>query len=367
MRNSRLLLLLILVAATLVLGWMDYLTGPKFSFSPFYLVPVSLGGWMLGQRSAWLLTAVVCLAQFLADIAWAGQDVSAVALWNVLTRVSILGALGQLVAWVRRDRDRLDQLLAERTSAHVATVDQLRHRDRLALVGQIASGIAHELGTPLNVVAGRTRLMAESGLTPEQISAHVRSVLEQTERMTSIIRQLLDFARRRGPDLGRVDLHDLCKRVLELLRPLAVKRQISLTLVAASGDCTATVDYNQIQQAVSNLVVNAMQAMPSGGEVRLSVHAESPEQLVLRVQDTGTGIAQEHIARIFEPFFTTQGAGEGTGLGLSITEGIVRDHGGKIEVTSTVGKGSCFTLRLPRAPAPAQPPAHAAPARQGQA
>jgi len=339
---------LLLISVTFALGVVDYVTGPKLSLGLFYLAPVALGGWLLGLRTAWILTALVCLAQFSADVAWAGLDVSLIALWNLFTRVAVIGALGHVVAWLRRDRDRLDQLLTERTSAHVATMDQLRHRDRLALIGQIASGLAHELGTPLNVIAGRTRLLTKQSLSAEQLAAHVSSVLEQTQRMTSIIRQLLDFARRRGPDRGQVDLHDLCRLVLELLQPLALKRNVRLTLLPASGECMAAVDHNQIQQAVSNLVMNAIQAMPKGGEVTFSVRGEGGDHLALSVQDNGTGIAPEHHERIFEPFFTTQGAGEGTGLGLSITEGIVRDHGGRIEVTSEVGHGSCFTLHLPR-------------------
>lgn len=351
MRHPR-LLLLVLVASTFALGFLDYITGPRLSFSLFYLAPVAMGGWLLGVRSAWVLTAAVSLAQLSADFAWGGQELSAITVWNLFTRISVLGALGHLVAWLRRDRDRLDLLLVERTSAHVATVDQLRHRDRLALVGQIASGLAHELGTPLNVVDGRTRLMAESSLPEEERRAHVRSILEQTERMTRIIRQLLDFARRRGPDIGRVDVHDLCSRVLELLRPLASKRAVELKLLPAEGDCAAAVDYNHIQQAISNLVMNAVQAMPSGGVVTVQLSGVARDTLVLSVSDTGMGIAEEHLGRIFEPFFTTQGAGQGTGLGLSITEGIVKDHGGTIIVTSEVGRGSTFTLRLPRAQSP---------------
>lgn len=347
MRRSRLGLLLLL-CATFTLGLFDYITGPKLSFGLFYLFPVSVGGWLFGVRAAWILTAAVCLAQVCADIAWAGQDLSPIALWNFFTRVLVIGALGHVVAWLRRDRDRLDHLLVERTSAHVATVDQLRHRDRLALVGQLASGLAHELGTPLNVIAGRARLMEEARLPQEQLSSHIRSILEQTERMTSTIRQLLDFARRRGPDMDRADLHDLCRRVLELLRPLATKRKIVLTLHPRSAECLAKVDWNQIQQAISNLVMNAMQAMPQGGEVEVSVREADRDFIVLTVADSGMGIEREQLQRIFEPFFTTQGAGEGTGLGLSITEGIVRDHGGKIEVSSEVGRGSCFSLYLPR-------------------
>jgi signal transduction histidine kinase len=349
MRHPR-ILLLALIAATFGLGFLDYVTGPRLSFSLFYLAPVTVASWLLGARSGWVLTAAASLAQLSADFAWGAQEVSLITLWNGFTRISVLGALGHLVAWLRRERDRLDQLLAEQTSAHVATVDQLRHRDRLALVGQIASGLAHELGTPLNVVDGRARLMAEADLSSNERSAHVRSILEQTERMTRIIRQLLDFARRRGPDIGRVDVHDLCGRVLELLRPLASKRAVELTLLPAEGDCAAAVDYNHIQQAISNLVMNAVQAMPDGGEVTVRISAVGGDALILSVSDTGMGIAKDQLGRIFEPFFTTQGAGLGTGLGLSITEGIVKDHGGTIEVTSEVGRGSCFTLRLPRGP-----------------
>lgn len=345
-------LLFPLVGASLIIFGLDYITGPRLSFGLIYVLPVALAGWLLGLRAAWGFTALVCCAQFFTEITWAGQEVSLITLWNLLTHVAVIGALGHVLAWLRHDRDQLDRLLAERTSAHVATVDQLRHRDRLALIGQIASGLAHELGTPLNVVSGRARLLDESLPTDAELRAHVRSILEQTDRMTGIIRQLLDFARRRGPDLGRADLHELCRRVLDLLRPLASKRGIVLNLLPAEEDCYAPLDYNQIQQAVSNLVMNALQAMPDGGTVTLGVRnqrpAEQPEQVVVSVQDTGMGIAKEDLARIFEPFFTTQGAGSGTGLGLSITEGIVRDHGGYIEVDSQPGHGSCFRLHLPR-------------------
>ncbi len=346
-----------LLAITLTLALLDYVTGPRISFTLFYVAPVGMAGWWLGSRAAWAFTALVSCAQFFNDIAWAGQEISLIALWNLFTRVAVTGVVGHALAWLRRDRDQLNQLLAERTSAHVATVDQLRHRDRLALIGQLASGLAHELGTPLNVVSGRARLLDEALSPGAEERGHVRSILEQTERMTAIIRQLLDFARRRGPDLGRADLHDLCRGVLDLLRPLANKRGVTLSLVPPKSECRAHVDYNQIQQAVSNLVMNAVQAMPEGGTVTLQVqNATTPsatDELILSVQDTGMGIAKEHLARIFEPFFTTQGAGDGTGLGLSITEGIVRDHGGYIEVSSELGHGSCFRLHLPRGAASA--------------
>lgn len=134
------------------------------------------------------------------------------------------------------------------------------------------------------------------------------------------------------------------------MRPIAERRNVELKLDAAPDPCVAAVDYNQIQQALSNLVMNAIQAMPSGGEVVVTVGQQACGGRTLAVRDNGKGIPSALLERIFEPFFTTQGAGEGTGLGLSITEGIVRDHGGSIEVQSEVGKGSCFTLHLPAGP-----------------
>jgi two-component system NtrC family sensor kinase len=351
MKNNKVLLSLLLLVI-LGMGWLDYATGPRLSFALFYLIPISIGSWVLGSRAGWLLTISVCLAQFLADIGWGGRETNATTLWNLFTRVSLLGALGQALAWIRRDRDALDQRLTERTSAHVATVEQLRHRDRLALVGQIASGLAHEMGTPLNIISGRSKLLAELGRAQPGIVDHARSILEQTERMTAIIRQLLDFARRRGPEPGTSDVYELSRRVLDLLRPFADRKRVALKIEPSQGACVAGVDYNQIQQALSNLVVNAIQAMPDGGEVRVQVRPQPDGGVSLSVRDTGKGIPPELLGRIFEPFFTTQGAGEGTGLGLSITEGIVRDHRGTIDVTSEVGRGSCFTIQLP---APSSP------------
>jgi two-component system NtrC family sensor kinase len=353
--NRRITLLVLLSGAVGGIGWIDWVTGPRTSFALFYLIPIQVAGWWLGGAHAWLLTGCACLAQFLADVAWTGPPPDLNAIWNLFTRVVLLGALGHMTARVRRDRDTLDERLAQRTSAHIAAVEQLRHRDRLALAGQIAAGIAHELGTPLNVVSGRAQLILEKDATREEIERHVHSIREQAERVTATIRQLLDFVRRRGPDLGPTDLNELCRQVVELIQPFATKRQVRLEFTPADQACVVPVDYNQIQQAVSNLIMNAIQAMAEGGQVRVRVrnvvtHSEKDAQVAIEVEDTGTGIAPENVKRIFEPFFTTQKAGEGTGLGLSITEGIVRDHGGRIDVESDLGKGSRFTFYLPASP-----------------
>src|SRR5262245_25525641 len=247
--------------------------------------------------------------------------------------------------------------LAAATEARIATLEQLRHADRLKTVGQLASGVAHELGTPLNVVAGRAKMIAQGMVNGAGTIDSARIIVEQAARITAIIRQLLDFSRRRGPSLGAGDLHPLAARTVELLAALARKRGVTLAIEEPPDAVLAQIDPGQIQQVVANLVVNGVQAMPAGGQVTLRLgrrHATPPsdvdgpvgEYATITVEDEGVGIAPEHLPRIFEPFFTTKDVGEGTGLGLSVAYGIVREHGGWIEVESTPGGGTRFTCFL---------------------
>jgi signal transduction histidine kinase len=178
--------------------------------------------------------------------------------------------------------------------------------------------------------------------------------------MAKIIRQLLQFARRKGPQRAPADIRALVRDVLDLLEPLATKRGVSVVVVGSEdGGTKANVEVGQLQQVITNLVMNAVQATSTGGRVEVALtsqRARAPEGdaaeqscLCLRVKDTGAGITAEHLPRIFEPFFTTKDVGEGTGLGLAVTYGIVRDHGGWITVDSAPAKGTTFSVFLPRA------------------
>lgn len=267
--------------------------------------------------------------------------------------------IGALAKAIDRTCDRLAALQAEadaETRARIAALEQLRHADRLTTVGKLASGLAHELGTPLNVVAGRAK-MIQRGLPKEQAEDSARIVVEQAERMTKIIRQLLDFARKRSPQKTSTDLSALVAQTVAMLEPLARKRGVSLH-VAEGPARVVCGDGAQLQQVLTNLVMNAVQASGSGQRVSLSlapVRAKPPadlggpeaDYLALRVSDQGVGITKEHLERVFEPFFTTKEVGEGTGLGLSVAYGIVREHDGWLEVVSAPQEGSTFTMYLP--------------------
>lgn len=262
--------------------------------------------------------------------------------------------IGQLAARM----NRMCEDLSRETTRRVAALDQLRHAERLSTVGQLASGIAHELGTPLNVVLGRAMMNTTgNGNSPKEVAENSRIIVEQTERMSNIIRQLLDFARRGTAAKAPVDVREVVRRLLCLLEPLANEAHVSLDAELPEVAIAAPVDTAQIEQALTNVVINAIQATPEEGDVRMSVElteAQPPGRPELNgryvritIRDQGPGIAEELQTRVFEPFFTTKEVGQGTGLGLPVAHGIVTDHDGWIEVESEAGRGSSFSIYLP--------------------
>jgi len=269
-----------------------------------------------------------------------------------------LGELGRAMDHMSDQLDQARARLADEVAARLAAVDQLRHAERLTTVGKLASGVAHELGTPLNVVAGRAQMIATGELVGDEATESARIIHEQTRRMTAIIRQLLDFARRGVPGPStRVDLRAGASRISGLLGAMARKAGVTVE-VAEGAPIEGIADEGQVEQVLTNLLVNAIQASRPGGHVSVDarqvdavppadVGGERRPMASVAVRDEGSGMSEEVAGRVFEPFFTTKDVGEGTGLGLSVAYGIVRDHGGWIAVDSAEGKGSVFTIYLP--------------------
>jgi two-component system NtrC family sensor kinase len=246
------------------------------------------------------------------------------------------------------------------TAARFDAIESLRHADRLTTVGKLASGVAHELGTPLNVISGRAHLIVTE--YDDKSVAHQNATIigTQSRRMAAIVRQLLDFARRSQGRTDRRDLRAIAAQTVQMLAPQAQKHGVNLVF---EGRETALADVKegQLQQAINNLIMNGIDATPTGGTITVTVGGAEVERpprkqgdptiacLRLSVKDEGTGIRADDLPHIFEPFFTTKEVGKGTGLGLSVTHGIIQDQGGWIEVDSEVGRGSCFSIFLPRA------------------
>ncbi len=239
--------------------------------------------------------------------------------------------------------------LEDESNARVETLEQLRHLDRLRTVGMLASSIAHELGTPLNVLLLRGQSLAASTVDPDARSAG-EAIMNQVEKMSRIVRQLLDFARRAPATTDAVRLADVATSATRLITAVARKHHVDIHL-AIESDARVLGNAVQLEQALTNLIVNGVHAMPEGGELHLVVaedRTSSPPTVRIEVSDQGIGIDEATLERIFDPFFTTKKRGEGTGLGLHVTLGIVEEHGGKISARSVEGEGSTFTITLPR-------------------
>ncbi|HEX4339322.1 MAG TPA: HAMP domain-containing sensor histidine kinase [Polyangiaceae bacterium] len=246
----------------------------------------------------------------------------------------------------------------EEAAARVETLEQLRHLDRLRMVGTIASSIAHELGTPLNVLLIRGQSLEQGDASADEVREAGNVVTAQVEKMSRIVRQLLDFSRRRTTTQETVRLSEIAQRAVRLLDSLAKKHGVALE-VRIREDGTSMGNAEHLEQAVTNLVLNGIQAMPNGGQLVVEVRSDAAAQVpdsarvlpvgIIDVKDTGTGISKDDLERIFEPFYTTKPAGFGTGLGLPVANGVVVEHGGWITATSEPGRGSSFAICLPRA------------------
>jgi signal transduction histidine kinase len=267
-----------------------------------------------------------------------------------------LGVLARELDQMIRELAEARESLVGAHTARLATVEQLQHAERLTTVGKLASGIAHELGTPLNVISGYARLIATGQETGDAAKDSAAIIDQQVQRITKIVRQLLDFARRSKPQLAATDLRGTVASAVGLAEMLAKKTGVRLDYVAPEQEMPVTIDDSKLQQVVLNVVNNAIQASPSGTEVSVRVTRASAKRpgatdaapcIRVDISDRGAGIPEESLPRVFEPFFTTKPVGEGTGLGLSVSYGIVQEHGGWIAVESEVGKGSTFSVFLP--------------------
>jgi len=229
----------------------------------------------------------------------------------------------------------------------------LRHSGKLAALGQLASRLAHEIGTPLNVIQGRAeQLLQQEGLAEKERN-FIKVIIAQIERISGFLRQLLTLARRPEPQLRSVSLNDILRRVSEVIGDRAASPNVELVLDLSNEEPAILGDPEQLEQVFLNLSVNAMQAVEPAGTVMLSTNlvSEGPviraDRVEAVVADTGPGVHPDDLPRLFEPFFTTKGLG-GSGLGLAISREIILNHQGEIRVESEPGRGARFIVSLPR-------------------
>lgn len=227
----------------------------------------------------------------------------------------------------------------------------LRHSERLASVGQLAAGLAHEIGTPLSIIRGRAEYLLRRPRGREELAGNLDVIRSQSDRITAIVRQLLEFSRRREPVFRSVDLSALLNHVRYLLEHQLVEKNLHVEIHVSPMPLLIQADPDLLQQVFINLFANSLHALGPGGAIK--IHASSVPFVGVRgsvrivFEDNGIGIAPEVIDRVFDPFFTTKDVGEGAGLGLAVTYGIVKEHGGEITLESERSKFTRFLIHLP--------------------
>jgi signal transduction histidine kinase len=270
---------------------------------------------------------------------------------------------GNEIAQLASEFNRMAESLAEQRRAaerqaeeRLALERELRHSERLASVGRLAAGVAHEMGAPLNVIKGRVEMLRERPDSPVENRARNLDIIgSQADAITDIVRQLLTLARPFNLRREAIEPARLIAAVVELIEADAAKSGVRIEISQNNHHYSKFVDgdRNLLKQVLMNICVNALHAMAQGGGLLIEVAPEEQYRngrafVGLRVSDTGSGIAPENIAHVFDPFFTTREVGQGTGLGLSVARRIVEEHDGWIEVANREEGGAAFTIWLPR-------------------
>jgi two-component system NtrC family sensor kinase len=310
-----------------------------------FMVLAGVGGLLVAGGMIWLLFTYVV-----------GQRIDGLA--HTMGHVES----GDLTARVIDDsRDEIGRLATSFNAmvAHLADArrqledrhaEEIRRSEHLASLGKMAAGIAHEINNPIAGMLNCVRTLRKGVRDEGQRIQYLHMVQEGLGRIGRTVGQLLNFAREAKPELARTDLESLLQQCLALLEEDLTARRIVCSLRRDGNLPEILADPHQLEQVFLNILKNSMEAMPDGGRITVSMsmrEAEGGPFLEVRVADTGIGIPAEHLPLIFDPFFTTKEVGKGTGLGLSVSYGIVRAHGGYIEVKSEVGKGSLFIVGLP--------------------
>lgn len=237
---------------------------------------------------------------------------------------------------------------------------QLAQWERMAGMGYQSSAIAHEIGTPLHSIAGYIHLLLTDSHVPDDAKRRLKVIESQMDRISETLRTMLASTKQPPPQVEPLDLNALLRDLIQLTSPGMSRRNILVCTELQDGLPLVLADCNQLQQVFLNLMANAVDAMPVGGELHMTTAVEEAGDggwdrpgsahkrcVAASICDTGQGIAEENLSRIFDPFFTTKAAGQGTGIGLAVCAQIIHAHGGSIAVQSQPGEGSTFTIRLP--------------------
>ena len=360
-RRAYYLRLAIIAGLLLLITALHYLTttqkvGAHDVYRRLYYVPIVLGGLWFALRGG-ILTSILASLLYMPHVLFHWQHHPYIALEQYLEIVlyNVIGGLtGFLAQREQQQRIRYQkaaetlensyQKLREQADQIIEIEEQLRRADRLSALGELSAGMAHEIRNPLGSIRGTAEILRD-GVAPDDPKQEFAEILvREVDRLNRVLEDFLRFARPDPVEVGRFVLQHVIGDVLDLTRQQAVRNNVDVA-VELGDEIEIPGQGEQVKQAFLNLVLNALQAMPNGGALEVSLRA-LPQEVQVLFSDSGPGIAPEDRERIFNPFVTTRDSG--TGLGLAITQRIIQGHGGRIMLDSRPGEGACFTVCLPR-------------------
>jgi two-component system, NtrC family, sensor histidine kinase HydH len=354
--SLRIGILILLVAGITALHYTTAIQMSQFHdiYRRLYYIPIVLGGLWFALRGG-LGTSIGVSALFAPHVVfqWGHHPAAEPEQYLEILLYNIIGFLTGFLAERERIQSLRHQRAAERLEESYAKLkaqadmileieEQLRRADRLSALGELSAGMAHEIRNPLGSIRGTAEIL-QDGIDPsDRRYEFTRILIKEVDRLNRVVQDFLKFARPAAVRRESFDVLSVLKDVLKLTRPQLAQAGVQTRL--EGGAPALAGDREQLKQAFLNLVLNAQQAMPDGGTLSIEVAAENGAVRIV-FADTGVGIDPQDVEKIFNPFFTTRR--EGTGLGLAITHRIIQNHGGRIEVSSTRGEGTRFTLVLP--------------------
>ena len=350
------------VVLTIGLGIVDYVTGREWAISAFYLLPTCLAGWVVGRRVGLAVGALCAGVWFLSDVfSGPAYQHPLIPVWNAIMLFVFFFVVVWLLTAFRSSHYHLEQTVECRTAALRAEMEE-RERleqakvqgERLAVVGSMAAQVAHEIRNPLgsislnlDLVERELNVFANSnGSSATECRVLLHEMRSQVSRIRQVVQEYLRFARMPKSKRAAVSLKGFLEEKLNFVQPLLDQKHVDLRRMLDPNLPPVCVDAEQLWEAVLNLIRNALDAMPDGGNLTVSARKHGAEALI-SISDNGRGMTEEEARHLFVPFFTTKS--DGTGLGLAYTHRVINEHGGRIDCATARGKGSTFSIQLPLA------------------
>jgi signal transduction histidine kinase len=326
-----------------------------------YFLPILMGGIWYGLRGGILTAALVSVLYAPVVFGHAAHSVFTSNTQKVLELV-VYNLVG-LVTGILSQRQRIEsegyrrtaeelqkayQKLQEQTDLIIEKEEQIRRAEKLSTLGELAAGIAHEIRNPLASIKGTAEILLDEATPKPKRAEFMKLMLDEVSRLNQVVANFLELARFQRLHREQADLNDIFQRMLQIVDLQPARKKIEVRTEFSPALPRVSLDVSQMEQALLNLMLNAVGAMPGGGAMSLSTRREAVDGeavVVADIKDTGGGIQPDHLPHVFDPFFTTKP--DGTGLGLPIVKRILKAHGGTVEITSEAGRGTCVTLTIP--------------------